>query len=112
MPNESNIESPLIIIGAGRAGGLDQPAEGEDRETGGDRVDGRRIPADHAARFELLDALVRGRPADADLGAQVRIRTPSVRLETGEEPGVDLVDLVGFGAFWHNCRYLLGDTAC
>ena len=68
-------------VGRGRARGLGDPREAEDAEPDRGRVDDRGIARDHAARLELLDPLVRRRPAHPD----IRSRAP--RTAAGRPAG-------------------------
>ena len=62
-------------------------------EAGRDGVDRGRVAGDDAAGLELLDPLVGGRAADADLGAEVGVRPPAIPLEDLEDPQLGGADL-------------------
>ena len=56
------------------------------------RIDQRRVAADDAAPFELLDPLVGGRPAHTDGLPNFGVGLAPVALEQFQDPSVGLVD--------------------
>jgi hypothetical protein len=79
-------------VGRPRSGRLDDPRERQDPEPDGLGIDDGSVALDDAARLQALDPLVHGRPADADLAAELGIRFAAVRLEDLQDPDVGRVE--------------------